>query len=509
MSIAQGPLTAPWAAARRGRHLDLAEYGHARVKTRRSAWERTHVRWALALDATAAACGVVVGLTARDVLFGSRADLWGPSGVMQMTLVVVAVAWLVMLAWNGAYALRFVGAGNEEYRAITRAAVGATALIGFTSFALQLELSRGVLLFSVPTIVVTTLVGRYALRRRLVRARSMGRHLRPTVVVGDTASALDVAQRIQSDPQTTGMSVVGICVSGTDDAALAALSVGGIRVLGREVDTLEIVDELGVAAVAVASSPTMAGQPLRRLGWALEQRNIDLLVAPGVIEVAGPRLSLRRAAGLPMVHVERPVSSGWRYAVKSASDRVIAATALVLLAPLLLLIGLVIRRDSAGPALFRQERVGEAGEIFSILKYRTMVVDADSKVSCLLDSSDGNGVLFKMRRDPRVTRVGQFLRRYSLDELPQLINVVRGEMSLVGPRPPLPQEVDEYESDAVRRLRARPGMTGLWQVSGRSDLSWVDSIRLDLWYVDNWSFGLDLQILVRTIKAVVYGQGAY
>ena len=410
MSIAQGPLTAPWAAARRGRQLDLAEYGHARVKTRRSAGEQTHVRWALALDATAAACGVVVGLVARNVLFGSRADLWGPSGVMRMTLVVVAVAWLVVLARNGAFASRFVGSGNEEYRAITRAAVGAVALIGFTTFALRLEFSRGVLLFSVPTVVVGTLGGRYA---------------------------------------------------------------------------------------------------LRRLGWALEQRNIDLLVAPGVIEVAGPRLSLRRAAGLPMVHVERPVSSGWRYAVKSASDRVIAATALVLLAPLLLLIGLVIRRDSAGPALFRQERVGEAGEIFSILKYRTMVVDADSKVSCLLDSSDGNGVLFKMRRDPRATKVGQFLRRYSLDELPQLINVVRGEMSLVGPRPPLPQEVDEYESDAVRRLRARPGMTGLWQVSGRSDLSWVDSIRLDLWYVDNWSFGLDLQILVRTIKAVVYGQGAY
>jgi lipopolysaccharide/colanic/teichoic acid biosynthesis glycosyltransferase len=176
----------------------------------------------------------------------------------------------------------------------------------------------------------------------------------------------------------------------------------------------------------------------------------------------------------------------------------------------MLVMACAVRLDSPGPVLFRQKRVGERGEAFEMLKFRTMCVDAEDKLAVLAGSGDaGNAVLFKMRDDPRVTRVGRWMRRFSLDELPQLINVLRGEMSLVGPRPPLQREVDEYEPDAVRRLRVRPGLTGLWQVSGRSDLSWEESLRLDLWYVDNWSLVLDLQILFRTARAVVRGSGAY
>ncbi|WP_051750596.1 sugar transferase [Phycicoccus jejuensis] len=488
-------------------HIDLASFGHAQVRAGLAAWEKRYRRAVVAVDALAAVVAVVVGILGRNAVFGSAQTIPGQVESGQLTLVVVALAWLVVLAHNGAYAARYIGAGTEEYRAVTRSAVGLVALVAFASFALQLEFSRGTLFLSVPVMTVTTLAGRHALRRRLVRARLAGRNLRPTVVVGDARAALEVAHRIEQDPTTTGMKVLGVCVPDPQDHALRHDP--GVKVLGTEADALSVVDRLGASAVAVASSPTMSGHALRRLGWALEQRDVDLLVAPGVVEVAGPRLTMRRAAGLPMLHVERPVQSGWRYTTKLAADRILGALALLALSPVLITLGVMVRRDSSGPALFRQERVGEGGRVFSMYKFRTMVVDADRHLAGLEMQSDGNGVLFKMRTDPRVTKVGAVLRRFSFDELPQLINVVRGEMSLVGPRPPLRDEVDRYESDAVRRLRVRPGMTGLWQVSGRSDLSWVDSVRLDLWYVDNWSLALDGQILLRTVKAVVRGSGAY
>ena len=236
---------------------------------------------------------------------------------------------------------------------------------------------------------------------------------------------------------------------------------------------------------------------------------MDLLVSPGIVEVAGPRLSLRRAEGLPMLHVERPVTSGVAYRLKAVIDRVVGLSILVVMSPILLAIALLIKLDDRGPAFFRQERVGDGGQPFTMIKFRSMAVDAEARLAQLASQHDGNETLFKLRKDPRVTRVGAILRKYSIDELPQIFNVVKGQMSLVGPRPPLKSEVDTYEDDAMRRLRVRPGMTGLWQVSGRSDLSWEDSLRLDLWYVDNWSLALDAQILVRTVKAVVRGTGAY
>lgn len=195
--------------------------------------------------------------------------------------------------------------------------------------------------------------------------------------------------------------------------------------------------------------------------------------------------------------------------MKRVLDVVLALMALVLLSPLLVITAIFIVADSGLPVLFRQNRIGRGGREFGMLKFRSMVVDAEKHLAALRDAHDGNEVLFKMKDDPRVTRVGKFIRRYSLDELPQLINVLIGDMSLVGPRPPLPAEVEQYEPDALRRLHVRPGMTGLWQVSGRSDLSWEESLRLDLRYVDNWSPIGDLVILMRTFKAVVATSGAY
>jgi exopolysaccharide biosynthesis polyprenyl glycosylphosphotransferase len=253
----------------------------------------------------------------------------------------------------------------------------------------------------------------------------------------------------------------------------------------------------------------MSGQALRRLSWALEERDVELIVSPGIIEVAGPRLSIRPIAGLSLLHLERPSASGGRLLGKTVLDRLVGGLILVAVSPFLLAIGIAIRLTSSGPALYKQTRIGVDGREFTMLKFRSMVADADAQRTALLALSEGNDVLFKIRKDPRLTAVGGFLRRFSLDELPQLINVVRGDMSLVGPRPPLPEEVARYSDDATRRLKVKPGVTGLWQVSGRSDLTWEESVLLDLRYADNWSLALDLSILWRTMRAVTGGSGAY
>jgi exopolysaccharide biosynthesis polyprenyl glycosylphosphotransferase len=272
---------------------------------------------------------------------------------------------------------------------------------------------------------------------------------------------------------------------------------------------LRAVDELRVDVVAVASHPDLSGHALRRLAWSLEERGVDLVVSPGIVEVAGPRLSIRPVAGLSLLHLERPANRGGKMLVKAGLDRLFGTALFLAFGPLLAVLAVAVRRSSPGPVLFRQIRIGADGRPFQMLKFRSMVVDAEARLRDLARHDEGNGVLFKMRQDPRVTRVGAVLRRFSLDELPQLWNVVRGDMSLVGPRPPLPQEVIGYSDDATRRLRVRPGMTGLWQVSGRSDLSWEESLRLDLRYVDNWSLALDATILWRTLRAVIGRSGAY
>jgi exopolysaccharide biosynthesis polyprenyl glycosylphosphotransferase len=252
------------------------------------------------------------------------------------------------------------------------------------------------------------------------------------------------------------------------------------------------------------------GPELRQVCWALENMDVDVVVAPALIEVTGPRLHIRPVAGLPLLHVEKPEFTGVRRVVKGVFDRVVATTGVLLISPLMIAIWLAVRLTSPGPAFFRQERVGLRGESFTMLKFRSMHVDAEARLATIRDlNENADGLLFKIRDDPRVTRVGRFLRRYSLDELPQLLNVVKGDMSLVGPRPPLPSEVDLYPDDVRRRLLVRPGVTGLWQVSGRSDLTWEESVRLDLRYVENWSLFYDFAILWQTLFAVVRGSGAY
>jgi exopolysaccharide biosynthesis polyprenyl glycosylphosphotransferase len=283
----------------------------------------------------------------------------------------------------------------------------------------------------------------------------------------------------------------------------------GVPVYGGLDDITAAVEAFSADTVAITACPEMDGVKLRRLAWDLEKTGTDLCVSPALLDVAGPRTTIRPTAGLTMLHVDHPQLDGFRLILKGLFDRCTAAVALIMLAPLMAVMVAAIRLHDGGPALFTQIRVGKDGRAFRIYKFRTMVVDAEQRKAELIASNDCDDVLFKLRQDPRVTAVGAHLRRWSLDELPQLFNVILGHMSLVGPRPALPDEAVKYAEHVRRRLVVKPGITGLWQVNGRSDLSWDESVRLDLRYVENWSFALDLQILWKTTSVMLRRSGAY
>jgi len=465
-----------------------------------SSWLLEFRRKALLVDLSAA---VVVVVLANSFRFGDKLS-WRYF-VLSAT---VLPAWILAVFLAHGYERRFLGVGTEEYRAVFRAAVGLLATMALVSYAMKVEIARGYVVLVCPGLLVVGLFGRHRLRCWLQGQREQGRGMQRTLVIGRADSAASMIREI-ARTTTNGMRVIGACISDGGTEWDGAQEIEGVAIVGRLDQVISAVDELAVEVVAVSSDPDLSGHLLRRLGWALEERQVDLIVSPGIVEVAGPRLSIRPAAGLSLLHVERPVSRGGRMVMKALFDRVVGLWLILGGLPVLILVAVLVRVDSPGPILFKQRRIGARGEPFDMLKFRTMVVDAEAQLEALVDGHDGNEVLFKKRDDPRVTKVGRVLRRYSLDELPQLFNVLRGDMSLVGPRPPLPSEVAKYESDAVRRLRVKPGLTGLWQVSGRSNLSWEESLRLDLRYVDNWSLVLDLQILLRTARAVLGGSGAY
>nr|WP_233515086.1 sugar transferase [Marinitenerispora sediminis] len=470
------------------------------------AWTRAYVRGMAAVDLGSAAAA---GLLAVRVRF---AEAIGTPAVAPYLLAtfLLPLLWVVAVAVAGGYERRFIGVGTEEFRRVLSAGVALTALVAIAAYATKIDVARGYVIVALPLLTLLSLALRYALRKRLHRRRRSGACMRQVIVVGYRDGARDLIRQFRREPYH-GMNVVGVClpVDQCDEADGGLDEVDGRPVYGDFAAVPDVVEVTGADTVAILSCPELDGVELRRLAWQLEKSGTDLTVAPALMEVAGPRTSIRPVAGLPLLHVEHPELAGVRRVVKELFDRVTAAAALVLLAPLFAVLALLVRASGPGPVLFRQTRVGRDGAEFTLYKFRTMVVGAEALRAVLRPRNEHDGVLFKMRRDPRVTPVGAWLRRYSLDELPQLANVLLGDMSLVGPRPPLPEEVAEYGYDVRRRLVVKPGMTGLWQVSGRADLSWEESVRLDLRYVENWSLTLDVQILWKTWSAVVRGAGAY
>ncbi|QNN54869.1 sugar transferase [Nocardioides mesophilus] len=436
-------------------------------------------------------------------------DIWfvdpgGPATPFLSAGPWIVLTWLAILAAEGGYAVRLFGTGPAEFRAVSLASVITAGLVGMFCYLVGVPLSRGFVLLAFALGTPLLLLERYAVRKVLHALRMRGHLLHRVIVVGGPSGIAEVTAVLERE-RYVGYQVVGVCLppGGLVEESL------GLPVLGTTAEIRAACREAGADTVLVARGAYDSAGQLRRIAWHLEGSDIDLVVVPSLTDVAGPRISMRPVAGLPLLHVEQPQASEAGGLPKRVFDVTVAAVLLVLLSPLLLVVAVLVKRHDGGPVFFHQARVGRHGEPFRMLKFRSMVVDAESRLAHLHEHNEGAGVLFKMRQDPRVTPVGALLRRYSLDELPQLVNVLRGEMSLVGPRPPLQREVDAYEIDVRRRLLVRPGVTGLWQVSGRSELTWEESVRLDLYYVDNWSMTSDFVIMAKTVRAVLGSSGAY
>ncbi|MFC9806861.1 sugar transferase [Streptomyces griseoaurantiacus] len=502
----QGELVSPFPSTS-GRLPDGPDGAGRTIRPSESDWAQRYRRTVITADTLATA--LVVGVIGE--FFGVRDaanwhEKWGILAFGTELLVLGALA--VSRAWAPAV----LGQGAEEFRRLGRSLFMATVVLALGGIALTSRNIKLWIFVAVPAIALVVMIARYVLRLRLHRQRKAGRCLRPVLAAGDPATVRDLITRTRKFPHL-GWRVDAVCTtdglgSGPDHTDRTD-HVGGVPVVGRLTDVANHVRRDGYRVVAITPDPHWSPERLQRLAWNLEGSEAEMVVAPVLMEVAGPRLHVDAVLGIPLLRVSMPAFTGGRRVVKEIVDRLGAALLLLLFAPLMALVALLVRVDSRGGAFYRQRRVGKDGREFTILKFRTMVVGAHRARATLADHNEGAGLLFKLRRDPRVTRVGAVLRRYSIDELPQLLNVLTGSMSLVGPRPPLPEESAAYGPDIRRRLLVKPGLTGLWQISGRSDLPWEEAVRLDLRYVEDWSLALDTVILWKTLRAVLYGQGAY
>jgi exopolysaccharide biosynthesis polyprenyl glycosylphosphotransferase len=418
--------------------------------------------------------------------------------VMALTVAVFGIA----RVWD-----RLVlGQGSQEFSRLLRAAVALAVVVGLAGLALKRPEVRPYVFGVVPMGFILAAIGRLALRKVLHRRRRNGACMHNVLAVGAEEAVAKLIMRTRRAPHH-GWTVTGVCTpSGT--GTNGGPSILDVPVVGDLDSVSQLLGNGGYRVVSVAQTPGWTSQRLHHLAWDLEDTGVELVVDPGLMEIAGPRLHVAAVDGLPLLRLTEPMFTGVPRLVKGITDRLGAALLLLLIAPVMIFIAIAVRSDG-GPVFYRQFRVGRAGRLFSIIKFRSMVVNADQYQAELADSNQASAPMFKLHRDPRVTRVGRFLRKYSLDELPQLFNVIMGSMSLVGPRPPLQEEVASYSRDAKRKLLVKPGLTGLWQISGRSDLSWEESLRLDLRYVENWTLALDALILCKTIRAVRRGTGAY
>jgi exopolysaccharide biosynthesis polyprenyl glycosylphosphotransferase len=468
-------------------------------------WRRVYARRLAVTDAI-----VLIWIVFGTQLFWFDFDQETTSVGFDMTRVVVnytaisitlIIAWLVTLRIFGTREYRVVGSGNAEYRLIADASIRLFGIIAIIAFLVKLDLARGYFLLAFPLGILVLLLSRWMWRQWLSVQRAHGRYASLVLLVGSADSAEHIAKELTRNTDA-GYRVVGACVpTGKIGGTLGET---GIPVSGTVDTVLEAIAVTGADTVIITSSDELTPVRVRELSWSLEPGRQHLIVAPSLTDVGGPRIHTRPVAGLPLIHVETPRYEGRKRFSKRAFDILGSGAILLVASPILLVVALLVKFTSPGPVLYRQERIGLNGEPFDMLKFRSMRVNADAELAALLEQQGtSDRPLFKVQNDPRLTRVGATLRKFSLDEFPQLINVFRGDMSLVGPRPQREGEVALYDSAAKRRLIVQPGMTGLWQVSGRSALSWEDAIRLDLYYVENWSLTGDVIILWRTIRAVV------
>ncbi len=414
---------------------------------------------------------------------------------------LLVVAWMWALSLIDSRSDRAIGTGSTEYIRIISVSVRLFGIIAILAFLLRVDVARGYLLIAFPVGMLLLLLERWLWRQWLVVKRARGEFSARVVLVGSERSVAQISDALLRTP-SAGYHVVGACVPGGVPGGVVRGT--DIPIVGSVLSVSSALAAVQGDTVAISSTDELPPSVVKRISWQLEAGRQHLVLAPSIIDVVGPRIQTRPVAGLPLIHVETPRYSKGQRLAKRGLDVLLSAVGLVVLSPLMIAIAIGIRVGTKGPALFRQVRVGRDGREFRLVKFRTMVENAEDLLPELESRRDaGNEVLFKMTEDPRVTRLGRFLRRYSLDELPQLFNVLGGSMSLVGPRPSLPREVARYADHVHRRFMVKPGITGLWQVSGRSTLSWEESVRLDLSYVENWTLVGDIVILFKTAKAAL------
>lgn len=450
----------------------------------------------------------VVGAFGVRFGFVELSDNQGQDVYYILMSISLAISWWLMLEFWGSRESRVLGAGSEEYKRVIATSAWLFGFVAVFSYALRIDTARGFVGLAFPAGVVGLIVARWLVRQHLSLERRHGRSTSRVLIIGSPDSAAHLVRSLRSAP-AAGYLPVAAHLPGTladtfDDV--------GVPVTGLDTDFARILAAIldtQVDAVAISAGFNLHPQDLRRLGWELAARDIGMILAPALTDIAGPRIHTQPVAGLPLIHVSTPKLTGGKKVAKRTFDISVAGLLVACLAPVFLGLALLVRFTSNGPVFYRQERIGLRGSSFSMLKFRSMKVGADAELGRLLAAQgSGETPLFKIENDPRITRVGRILRKYSLDELPQLLNVLGGSMSLVGPRPQREGEVALYDDDAHRRLYVSPGMSGLWQVSGRSNLSWEESIRLDLYYVENWSLMGDVVVLLKTFKAVFAGTGA-
>ncbi|MCU1574617.1 MAG: sugar transferase [Micrococcaceae bacterium] len=472
-----------------------------------TAWSRQYQRLLLAGDIAVVCLVLAAAHLLRFGLEPGQAVVL-PDAQAPLVAGFIALAWLGTLEAFRSREVRALGIGSEEYKRVINATLLVFGILAIMILALKLDLSRGYFAIALPLGLICLPLVRWLWRSWLTRQRVRGHYLSRVVVLGRPDDVRYVINQIQRK-SGAAYDVVGAAVQGKNRKESVAVEGRSIPVVAGLDDVVAAAARVQADAVVVAGRVKGGNDYIRNLGWQLEESNTGLVLATGMTNVAGPRIHFRPVEGLPLMHVELPQFSGVKHLLKRMLDVVLAGTALLLLLPLLACIALWVHRDSAGPVVFRQQRIGRGGRTFWMYKFRSMVQTAEQDLEALREHNEGAGPLFKLRDDPRVTKAGRTLRKYSLDELPQIWNVLKGDMSLVGPRPPLQSEVTAYTGSVHRRLYIKPGLTGMWQVNGRSDLSWEDSVRLDLYYVENWSIAMDLMIIVRTARMLVKPVGAF
>ena len=473
-------------------------------------WVRGYRRNLLLTDVVVVAGSVLAsqflhfqGSTANPQVSGAHGlTYWTLSSCMVLT-------WVAALAINGVWDLKILGSGPSEYRRIMQASVYLFGFIAILSYLARVDVARGYLAMALPLGLLGLVGGRWVWRQLLAEYRRSGSHMNSVVVVGSRASAVLLASGLRSAPGF-GYQVSGLCLPVQDARGANNGAVNGFTVVGDLDDVMGAIEQAGADTVAVSASESFGSQQVRDLAWKLEGSGVSLFLAPALTDVAGPRVHIKPVAGFPLMHVQEPLFRGPKLIIKTGLDLCLAVCALLLLSPVLLLVALAIKIFDRGPVFFRHERVGIGGRPIRVWKFRSMKVDADQdKARVTAAAGQAGSVFFKSVDDPRITRLGRFIRKTSIDELPQFFNVLAGQMSIVGPRPLVPGEGAEIGNFVERRMLVKPGITGLWQVSGRSNVSAEERIRLDFYYVENWSVAGDLLIIAKTVRAVLAKNGAY